>query len=249
MFELIIINSLILIFWIFLWTSLQKVYNLILGKIISTNLQLSKFVWSIVRAWVIMHEFCHLIFGLVTFIKIKEVNLFEKNWWNVKYETRNYIWDLPLHYHDWRYWFLLFFHQIWMFLISIWPILIWVLLNHLLLSDVFWIQGYQELRNLNFFGFISMFFYSLLIIPSFMLSFQDIKNFIISEQENEWATIIWSVINTMIFFVFIICLSFFVTYFVDFMFLYLFWFFLLSGIFLFLNWIKFSIFYLKKLKK
>lgn len=224
--EYYIYINIILVILIFFSSLSQKYYYFILSKIIRIRSSFFWFIKIIIRWTVIIHEFCHLIFWLITFIKIIKIDLFNPNWWRVDFESRNYIWDLPLYATNWMYLFKLFFNQIWLFFISIWPLVIWVLINSILLKYFFWIEtlinNYIFLNNFseNIYFIFVLILYVILILPGFILSFIDIKNFIISKQETIWATIIWSIINTFIFLIFLFFISYLYIDFFNFFILY-----------------------------
>ncbi len=196
------------IFLIIVWlTIMQKYYSQNMYYIVNKQ----KILWIIFRIiqriWVIIHEFCHLFFGILAWNKPKEIHLFKANWWNVVFETKDYIWSLPNNWHSPIYLFYLVLNQIWIFLTSIWPLLVWVVLNIFVIKylDI----NITDLKSfkIDIYKIIVIIIYSI-ILPSFVLSYKDIKNFIISKQSNIFSTIFASIINTLIFVWFLIAMSF-----------------------------------------
>lgn len=199
---------------------------------------------TIIRLWIIIHEISHLFFWILSWAKIHKIELFREDWWRVIFSAKNYIWHLWEYW--WRPWYItkLFFNQIWIFLTSIWPLIIWMFLTFAFIYYFTIPLGLYELNDylLNFNTDIKMYVITLfyiIIIPSFLLSFQDIKNFIISKQDTVWATIVWSIINSTIFLWFLWFLTFFYSYFIVFSIFYFLWFCVL-----FLFWLINYVFYL-----
>jgi len=231
--SIIFYQSIIIFVLIIFLTFLQKYHFIMLDY-------LSKVYWWIfrilirflIRTSIIIHELSHLFFWILSWAKIHKVELFRSDWWRVSFWTKNYIWHLSEY--SWSPWYLtiLFFNQIWIFLTSIWPLIIWI-------TSIFFLIFYfnipfdiKNLNNLYLFlneSYLNYFYLICIIIfiPWFILSFQDIKNFIISKQDTFWATFVGSFINTIIFIIFLLFLSFFYNYFLLFSFVYFITFFLL----------------------
>lgn len=223
--EEILIKSLVIFFLILLLTFLQKYHFKMLRYISSKYHNIFRiFILSIIRFWVIIHELSHLFFWIISWAKIHKVELFRKDWWRVTFWTKNYIWHLWQYW--WNPWYLtkLFLNQIWIFLTSIWPLIIWMLITFLLFYYLKLPFEFNLLKDFlytsNIYIITSILLY-IILIPSFILSYQDIKNFIISKQDNLWATIIWSIINTIIFILFLFFLSLFYNYFIIFSIIYI----------------------------
>ena len=164
---------------------------------------------------------------------IKKIELFNKNWGQVQLETKNYIWSIWENYDKSGFFLFLFFHQIWVFLTSIWPLILGVVVNYLIIVKLFWLEiDYNNLNQdlsviySNFYNIIIFVVY-ILLLPSFILSFQDISNFIISKQEDWLATFWCSIINSIIFLSFILFFTLFYEIFLYFLYFYLIIFFLL----------------------
>lgn len=235
-----ILNWLIIIWIIIFSTFLQKYYFVVLEKIKNSSKVSSIIFGFIIRFWVIIHEFCHLIFGFLSWNKIKEVRLFDKNWWKVVYETKNYIWALSQNWHNLNFIFFLILNQIWLFLTSIWPLVFWIWLTYFLVN-YFLVLDYSILLNILLWWFFVI-LYSI-FIPSFVLSYQDLSIFMISKQDWILATIFWSLINSIIFLSFIFSFSnFLVEYFIYFWVVFL-WMFLIQ------SWLYLTILTLKYLTK
>lgn len=210
-----ILDSITVILIIFLSTVLQKYYYIILNKIASLSYFTNKVFSFVIRFWVIIHELCHLFFWFLSWNKIKEINLFDKTWWKVIYETKDYIWNLSQNWFSFNYFFFLVLNQIWLFLTSIWPLFFWILISYLFFWIFFLDMDFSNIWNI-FIFWIFLFFYSI-FIPSFVLSFQDISIFLISKQSWFFSTIFWSIINISIFLWFILSFSsFLVDYFIYF---------------------------------
>lgn len=222
--QILIIELLTLLWWIVLLTILQRFhYKMLYFLTRKQNFLIQWFFQFFIRFWVIIHEICHLFFWILSGAKVNKINLFSKNWGSVSFQTKNYIWALSQHYDKPGFLFWLFFNQIWIFLTSLWPLLFGIIFTYL-------IQNYLQipleiskipefLLQLNIFQILIVSVYFLLI-PSFILSFQDIKHFIISRQSNFAATIVWSIINTLIFVIFLLFLTLFYEYFLLFFILY-----------------------------
>lgn len=189
-----------------------------------------KKLWFIIkvflRIWVIIHEFCHLFFGILAWNKPVKIDLFSKNWWKVSFQTKDYIWSLPNYWFSAGYFFRLILNQVGIFLTSIWPLFVWIVLNFFLINyleiDIFNLKNFE----INYINFIIIVLYSI-FLPSFILSYQDIKNFIISKQSNIFATILASLINTSIFVAFLWAMTFLFEWFILFAVLFFIYFFII----------------------
>lgn len=195
------------IFWliglVILLTIFQKFYFKILYKL-KTKSSLFNAIFSfIIRFWIIIHEFCHAFFAFLTWNKITKINLFSKWWWSVELETKNYIWALSQNWFSWNFLFKLIFNQFWLFFVSFWPLIFWVWITFFIFN-LFWITWWQDISDYeyNIYFICFLLFYSI-FIPSFVLSFEDIKKFFFSKQENLWATIMWSILNFIVFLLFV----------------------------------------------
>jgi hypothetical protein len=236
------------IFWgIILLTMLQKYHFKMLYYLAHKYHHFLRYIIKfIIRTWVIIHECSHLLFWILSGAKIKKIELFRKDGGRVTFQTKNYIWHLA-EYYD-RPWFIfqLFLNQIGIFLTSIGPLLVWIIGTYILLYILS--IDIEQLTINNFYGWLHWQDYIILviyaiIIPSFLLSFQDIKNFIISHQTNLGSTIVWSIINTIIFFCFLWFLTFFYDFFLFFGIFYI-------GIFIiFLAYFSLNMIYFKFVKK
>jgi hypothetical protein len=210
----------IIFWWIILLTLLQKYHFKMLYYLAHKYHSFFRYIIKfIIRTWIIIHECSHLLFWIISWAKVKKVELFRKDWGRVTFETKNYIWHL-WEYYD-RPWFMfhLFFNQIGIFLTSIWPLIIWIIFTYILLYSS-WIKidawTVEEVYKIfTWKEYLSLIIYAI-FIPSFLLSFQDIKNFIISHQTNLASTIVSSLINTIIFLCFLWFLTFFYEFFLFF---------------------------------
>lgn len=207
-----------IVFWIVLLsTFLQKYYFLVLHKIKSKSIFLQFIFWFIIRFWIIIHEFMHLFFWFLSWNKIQEIHLFDKNGWKVIFQTKNYIWALSQYWLSLRFIFWLIFNQIWLFLTSFWPLFFWVVATFFFFwyFEIYTLDDFKN--NFSNFDFIFMLVIYSIFIPSFILSYEDISIFFISKQENILATIFWSIINILIFVWFLFTFSsFFKEYFIFF---------------------------------
>ena len=213
----ILIEISTIFFGIILVTFLQKYHYKMLNFLMkNSHFFMKKIFQFFIRFWVIIHEICHLIFWILSWSKVKNISLFSKTWGSVSFETKNYIWALGQHYDKPGFIFALFLNQIGIFLTSIWPLIFWIVVT-------IFLQNYLEipleinkipdfLLALNIKEILILLLYFLLI-PSFILSFQDIKHFIISHQSSLGATIIASGINIIIFVLFLWFLTIFFEFF------------------------------------
>lgn len=210
-----------IIFWgIILLTVLQKYHFKMLYYLAKQYHSLLRYIIKfIIRTWIIIHEVCHMIFWILSGAKIKKVELFRKDGGRVSFETKNYIWHLSQFSWHPGYMFQLFFNQIGIFLTSIWPLIFWIVFTYLIIFSLnidISTENYSDIFSvLEVKDYWILLLYTI-IIPSFILSYQDIKNFIISAQDSIGATIIWSFINTLIFMCFLAFLTFFFEYFLFF---------------------------------
>lgn len=193
-----------IIFLIVLLTIMQFLYFKILNKLKEKSKILNLIFSFIIRFWIIIHEFCHAFFAFLTWNKITKINLFTKWWWSVEIETKNYIWSLSEHWFNSNYIFKLIFNQFWLFFISFWPLIFWVWLSFFIFN-IFWITNFDDFLayDYDFLFILFLVLYSILI-PSFVLSFEDIKKFFFSNQDNLGSTIVWSILNFLIFLLFLL---------------------------------------------
>ncbi|MCP4524237.1 MAG: hypothetical protein GY828_08520 [Candidatus Gracilibacteria bacterium] len=177
-----------------------------------------------IRFGVILHELCHLLFGVLSGAKVHSVELFRKDGGRVTFETKNYIGHLSQYSGHPGYMFKLILNQIGIFLTSLGPLLFGVFMTYLLIYllgfpiNISDIEGFVGELNIKQIG---VFLIYMIMIPSFLLSFQDVKNFIVSKQDTLGATIVGSIINTVIFTIFLGFLTFFYKYFLFFGIIYL----------------------------
>jgi len=239
-----------IIFWgIILLTILQKYHFQMLYYLTKRYHSFLRYIIKfIIRTGIIIHEVCHMFFWVLSWAKISKVELFRKDGGRVSFETKNYIWHLSkFSWHPW-YMFQLFFNQIWIFLTSIGPLIFWIGFTYLVIFTLninIWTESYSDIiSSLELKEYWILLLYTI-IIPSFILSFQDIKNFIISAQDTIGATIVWSFINTLIFMCFLAFLTFFFEYFLFFWIFYIIIFVMLF-IFWSVNYIYFSFMKSKK---
>ncbi|MDD5769739.1 MAG: M50 family metallopeptidase [Candidatus Gracilibacteria bacterium] len=184
-------------------TIFQRFYFIILSKIESLSLVLNWFYRFIIRFGVIVHEFCHMFFAVITGNKIEKIDLFKADGGQVILSSKDYIGELPKYGFSFNFLFFMCLNQIGLFLVSFGPLVFGLISGYL----VFYYLGINSFKdvlklNLDLYQITFLIFYSV-FIPSFVLSFQDIKNFFISSQDNILATIMASIINTFIFLVFI----------------------------------------------
>ena len=117
--------------------------------------------------------------------------------------SKDYIWELPKYGFSFNFLFFMILNQIWLFLVSFGPLIFWLLSSYLI-CYYFWIENLKDILKINFsvWNVLFLVFYSI-FIPSFVLSFQDIKWFFISIQEDKLPTFFWSLINTWAFMIFL----------------------------------------------
>ncbi len=239
-----LIDGTIIFVLILILTFLQKYYYKILFYLKRYKF-LKHTVSFIIRTWVIIHEFAHVFFAFLSWAKIQEIKLFEKTWWYVKYSYKNYIQAMAEGMNSFSYWILLILNQIWIFLTSLWPLILWIWLNYIFWYYLIWLdlQNFQDFNNILeyiwYLDIVYLFVY-ILIIPSFVLSWKDISHFIVSKQNNIIATFIWSFINIFIFILFMMLFSLTLHYFI----LFVIWFLLSFSILLIV--LMFYIFFNKK---
>lgn len=228
MLEKIVLESLFIIVGIFFLTVMQRIHFMILNKMQSSS-KIISLLWKVLfRLWVIVHEFSHLLFVIFSSSKVIKIDLFSKTWWSVQYESKDYIWSLPLYYDNSMYWIKLVFNQIWIFLNSMGPLIIGIILNYFFVKGFLWVKWeffdineYLQIFSKDWLKAIGFVIYTVFFIPSFILSFQDLSNFIVARQGNTWATIVWSVFNTIIFIFFIAILTNFIMIFTSFLVFYI----------------------------
>ena len=234
--EQYILHWIIIFFLIIILTFFQKYYYKLLYYL-QTIFWLKYIISFIIRTWVILHEFSHIFFAFLAGNKIQEISLFSQNWWYVKYQYKNYIWALWEWFWYLSFWFKLIFNQIWIFLTSAWPLILWTVLTYIFWHNLIWINNYHEILNKLYWINIFYILIYIVLIPNFVLSWKDISHFLISKQNWFLATFIWSVINFIIFLWFISLFTFVLNYFIIFSISFFVGFFLIAWI----NWILFLI--------
>ena len=224
-----IINKWIIILWIIIILTFLQNFHFKMLYFLSNNLpKIFSYIFRFfIRFWIIIHEILHLFFWIICWWKVKSIKLFEKNWGQVEFITKNYIWAMWENYHKSWFFLFLFFNQIWVFLTSIWPLIWWLIVNYIIIIKLYQLEIDPNNLNLDFSIIYSslynmiIFIVYILLLPSFLLSFQDLSNFIISKQESRLATFWWSIINTIIFILFLLFLTLFYNIFLYFLFFYL----------------------------
>lgn len=212
------ISSTFIIIAVILFTTIvQRYYFKILYAIKAIHPILGYIFGFIIRFWVILHELCHAFFWFLSGNKIQEIHLYEKTGWRVIFRTKNYIWDMSIYGTSIWYIFALIFNQIGLFLISFWPLLFWISFSFAIFH-YFGITDIDSLLKLRFsYPLVGITLLYSISIPSFILSIEDIKNFFISPQKSIPATIVWSILNSLIFLGFVSLFSYyFVSYFIFF---------------------------------
>lgn len=209
------------IFMIFLLTFLQQVHFKILFKITKkTSLILDWFVRVLLRVGIILHEFAHLIMWFLFWAKIQKIELFSKYWWKVVFSMPDYLWGI-WYYHSFRFYLMVIVSRIWIFLTSLSPLLVWIFFNTFLFYFLFW-GSLFDFDELSFWFLNSLIFvvYALVFLPSFLLSYQDLKSMFLYNWKFLIDRIVWTVLNIFIVFFAIIglwvffeyLLMFFITY-------------------------------------
>ena len=138
------------IIWIIFWlTLLQKFYYDILHKISSFWLKINFLYRFIIRFWVIIHEFCHMFFAVLSWNKITKIDLFRVDWGEVVIMSKDYIWELPKYGFSFNFLFFMILNQIWLFLVSFGPLIFWLLSSYLI-CYYFWIENLKDILKINF---------------------------------------------------------------------------------------------------
>lgn len=215
-------SFLYIICFIFFLSLFQKLYYLILFKIANLWYKINFIYRFIIRFWVIIHELSHMFFAILTWNKISKVDMFKDDGGEVIILSKNYIWELPKYWFSFNFILLMVLNQIGLFLVSFWPLLFWIIFIYLF-CNYLWIYSFYDIINIkfNFLNSIIIFFLSI-FIPSFVLSFQDIKWFFVSNQEYKLSTLVWSLINSIIFVLFLfIFWDLIIWYFIIFCFIFL----------------------------
>lgn len=210
-----------------LWLSILQKYHYQMLRYIKRHSWkiISTFIQLIIRIGIILHEFSHIIFAFFFGAKISEIKLFDKDWWSVNFKILDYIGSL-WHTEMWILFFLkLIFNRIGLFMISCWPLIIWILINSLLFYVIMKISDNYYIHIIKI---IFVFLYSTLFLQSFILSFQDISNLILYRWTNIFATSIWSIINILIFLLFLLIISPYIDYLIFFITFYAFAFVIIS---------------------
>lgn len=224
----ILINSIIIFCWIIILTIFQYFHFIILNIIKNFSFIFS-IIWNFLfRIWVIIHEFSHLLFWLLFGAKITKIDLFSRTWWSVSYQTKDYIGNMVYSDKIQFFWIKLLLNQIWIFLTSLWPLIVWICLNYFFIrnylgikSEIFELNEFIKIFSSDYLKFLVFIWYTVFFIPSFILSWQDISNFFIHKWDNIWATIVASLINTIIFAGFLVLISNFLNIFLSFFLFYL----------------------------
>lgn len=236
-------NIILIILILVSLTFLQKYHFKMLFYIMRSRWIFSKFIIFVNRAGIIIHEFSHLIFVVLSWAKISNITLFSKTWWNVSFEYADYIWSLPYSW-GWIWWvILLIFNKFMIFLSALWPLLVWMLLNSLLMKYVLWINYFDIniwILNINnsFLSWFILFLYAIFFMPYFILSYKDMTSFVYYNWSNVFAKFFGSLINVFIFILFLLFLTYFYNYFLSFFVVYLLSFSITWLIFVFLKLIK-----------
>jgi len=218
------IFQILIIFWLILILTFFQKYYYILLNYLKNFFWLKYIINFIIRTWVILHEFSHIFFAFLAGNKIQEISLFSKNGWYVKYQYKNYIWALWEWFGYISFWIKLILNQVWIFLTSLWPLIVWIILTYFFWHNLIWVDNYNEiLSKLSWKNIVYIWIY-IILIPNFVLSWKDISHFIISKQNWFLATFIWSVINTLIFLWFIWIFNFVFNYFIIFCLSFFVWF-------------------------
>lgn len=212
---------------IIIWTSiLQKFHYDMLFFLRDQSIFIIRWWFNIItRIWVILHEFSHLIFVIIFGWKVHEIKLFSKRGGHIKYSVPDYIWSLG-HTSMWLFfWIKLIVNRIWIFMVAIWPLIVWILITMWLAYRLFEIpflttQFHINLNQLNIQNSIIFILYLSIFLPSFILSFQDISNLLVYRWDNIFATIIGSIFNIIIFTIFLVWIAYLYDYLYYFFWLY-----------------------------
>lgn len=219
-------NILIIIGVIFVTSFFQKYHYILLNRISKLSWRMFNLISKFfIRLWVIIHEFSHLFFAFLFWHEIKKVELFKKNWWSVQVSKKDYLGAIG-HFSWSKFVFilLLIWNRMGVFFTSLWPLIIGIVISFLLINISFWFPllwietNYQNynLNNLDFWNILLLFVFWLFFAQWFILSRRDIKNLFIYEGNYISETLVWSIINTLFFLVFLFVASFFYIYFLFF---------------------------------
>ncbi len=220
-----------LIMMILLITILQKYHYKMLNYLKNSYWKIIVLIfWFIQRLTVIIHEFSHVIFAFVFWAKIKNIDLYSKKWGSVEFAMKDYIGSMWNFADSNKVLFIinLIFNRIGIFLTSIWPLIVWIVINLILCISLLGINIWETInileiiKNIDRMEWFFLLIYSLVIIPSFILSFQDVKNLFIYKWDNFFASLVWSFINILILFFFLYLVTFLFVYFKLFFFSYIF---------------------------
>ncbi len=233
-FEVLIerrLNILVVCTVVLLTTFLQKHHYILLFKIWKMAWKFWQIISRIlIRIWVILHEMSHIFFAFVSWQEIKDVQFFSPKWWKVKILNKDYISAIgyfkgnPIFFIIW-----LIFNRIWVFLTSIWPMILGIFISLLLINYSFGmplfsinydLSQYQfsELSLLNI--FILLIFW-IFMFQWFILSWQDISNFVFYRWFSILESLFGSLINFVIFMIFVVLSSYFYLYFLFFWIVYI----------------------------
>lgn len=227
MFDLININkifldSLLILFLIIFWTFLQWFHYKFLGYIqISLWKTFHVIISVIIRLWIIIHEFSHIIFAFINWSKVIKIELFRKDWWRVILSEKDFIWSMAYNNHSFSYFLLMLLNRIWIFTTNLWPLIIWITINILLFNYVFWINidnynDFSKVTSMDIRKIVVLTIYIFIILPSFMVSYQDISNIVFYKSNFLIITIVWSMINFLFLALFLYICTFFIKYIVSF---------------------------------
>lgn len=215
-------NMLYIVLMIVSLTILQKFHFQMIEYIKWKTWYFSRIISLINRVWVIIHEFAHIFFLLLAWAKINKIDLFSQNGWSVNYNSADYISALP--YSDWK-WFLyiiiMVFQKFMLYLACSWPLIFWIILNIFIMKLLFDVPLFSTDFQLDFwsisiYSIIFLVVYCIFLLPYFILSYKDISNYIFYNWDNFFAKVIWWIINTIIFVLFIFVVSYFFKYFLSF---------------------------------
>lgn len=211
------------IVWIiFALTFFQKYhYRMLFSMKNNSSHFFGKFISWVIRLWVIIHEFSHLFFGRIFGAKVHSMDLFSETWWQVVFSQQDYIWAIwSNHGTNWFVFLIkLIINRFGTFLSSMWPLIVGIFLNILMLNYFTWNKIFSIQANVNLdsfqitiFSVLFLIIYLIIFMPSFILSRQDISNFFFYRGDNIFASFIWSFINILCFIIFLIVVARFFDY-------------------------------------
>ncbi len=214
---------------VILLTFLQQIHFTFLQKLAyRVGRFFHRFVMFLLRVWIIIHELFHLIFAFFAGHRIEKIQLFKEDGGQVDVKVDDYLGSMPYQNQNFiTYFILLFFNRLGIFLTGVAPLL-WGIFFHCLLFSYWFsitthLAGFNLLTILTKFWWwsIVIFLYVLAVMPSFLLSWQDIRSIIFYPGKNFLSAFFWTLLSVFFVLLFLSVLTyFFFPIFVSFLFFY-----------------------------